>query len=342
MIPRSAEARGRRRVVRAPNHLGDLVMALPALAAHGADVMVRRWLVPVASMAGLSGEVIPLDGGFSGWRRATAELRRGGYREGVLLTPSFSAAWLFRWGGVSHLRGTDTDGRGWMLRSRIPRTDLRGHHRVNQYRLLLGQETGVAPTYPRLRPDPEVRSAWADRLGGAGNGPLVGLFPGSNATSRRWPVERFGELAARLSERGARVVALGGNGERALTGAVVARAPAALDLGGGTDLGGLAAVLSLCDLVVTNDTGPMHLAAALGVPTVTLWGPSEPGEVSPPGEEHAQVTGPGLPCKPCYKNACPRSGAGTLLPQAHEECMRLLEVESVVTAVERQLRGGSQ
>ena len=332
-----ADASGRRRVVRAPNHLGDVVMALPALAAEGADVMVRSWLVPILEMAELPGRILPLPPGLGGWMDAVAALRRGRYDDGLLLTPSFSAAWLFRWGGVARLRGTDTDGRRWMLRERLPRESLRGLHRINQYRLLLGQDTDVTPAFRTLRPSAENRNAWSERLGVAEG--LVGLFPGSNAAARRWPVQGFAELARTLLGRGKRVVVLGGAGERELTGAVAAGAPGAVDLGGETDLPGLAAILSLCDLVVTNDTGPMHLAGAVGAPTVTLWGSSDPREVGPPGPKHLRVTGASLPCKPCFKNACPRSGAGTLLPQAEVECMRLIEVDQVVRAVETLMSG---
>ncbi|HKJ03433.1 MAG TPA: glycosyltransferase family 9 protein [Longimicrobiales bacterium] len=335
-----ADPAGCRRIVRAPNHLGDVIMALPALAAHGADIMVRRWLAPLLEMADLPGRVLPLDAGLGGWRAAVGALRRGGYEDGVLLTPSFSAAWLFRWGGVSRLRGTDTDGRGWMLRQRLPREVLRGHHRINQYRLLLGQDPGAEPAFRPIRPRPEVLDRWSGRLPARGKEGLVGLFPGSNATARRWPVERFAAVARTFLDRGVGVAILGGAGERALTAAVAAGARGAVDLGGETDLWGLAAILSLCDLVVTNDTGPMHLAGAVGVPTVTLWGPSDPGEVGPPGPRHVRVTGATLPCKPCFKNACPRSGAGTVLPQAHEECMRLIEVDQVVSAVEAWMPGG--
>ncbi|HSG07052.1 MAG TPA: glycosyltransferase family 9 protein [Longimicrobiales bacterium] len=332
MSPAPADAAGRRRVVRAPNHLGDVVMALPALAAAGADVMVRGWLAPILEMAELPGRILRLEPGFAGWRRAVGALREGGYRDGLLLTPSFSAAWLFRWGGVSSLRGTATDGRAWMLSQRLPRQALRGHHRINQYRLLLGQDPAVEPAFRRLHPARRVQEAWSNRIG-AGRG-LVGLFPGSNASARRWPVEQFSRVASVLLERRMGVVVLGGRGERHLTAAVAGGAPGALDLGGETDLVGLAAILSLCRVVVTNDTGPMHLAGALGVPTVTLWGPSDPKEVGPPGPRHARVTGRALPCKPCFKNSCPRSGAGTLLSQAHEECMRLIEVDQVLAVVE--------
>lgn len=324
-------------VVRAPNHLGDVVMALPALAAGGADVVVVRWLAPLLEMAGLGVGIIPLDRGMSGWTRAVGVLRRGGYRRGVLLTPAFSAAWLFRWGGVARLRGTRTDARGWLLADTVEREALRGVHRINQYRLLMRQPAD-GPVMPLpLRPPEGVTASWRERL--RGDGPLVGLFPGSNAPARRWPAERFGSVARRLTTDGARVAVLGGGAERDVTGAVVSAAPGAIDLGGETDLPGLAAVLSLCDAVVTNDTGPMHLAGALGTPTVSVWGPSDPGEVRPVGAASVEVHGSPLPCRPCYRNECPRVGKGTVLPQAHEECMRLIEVDQVVGAARSILAG---
>lgn len=332
-----ADAQGRRRVVRAPNHLGDVVMALPALAEDGSDVMVRAWLAPLVGMARLPGAVLPLEGGWGGWRRAVAALRNGRYGTGVLLTPSFSAAWLFRWGGVNRLRGTATDGRSWMLGERIRREALVGHHRVNQYRLLLGQDVTRAPEYPSLAPPEEAMEVWRARL--EGDGPLVGMFPGSNASSRRWPVARFAEVARALVGRGRRVVVMGSAGERALTARVAAAAPGVVDAGGSTDVQGLAALLAVCDLVVTNDTGPMHLAAAVGAPTLTLWGPSDPAEVAPQGPGHARVGGPALPCRPCFKNQCPRKGHGTFLTDGHEECMRLIETEQVLSAVSALLEG---
>lgn len=306
-------------------------MALPAMAGDGSDVVVVRWLAPLLEMAGLAGRVLPFDRGFRGWRSAVAMLRREGYREGILLTPSFSAAWLFRWGGVARLRGTATDARTWLLSDSLPREALMGRHRINQYKLLMDQNPDTEAAVHRLAPPAEAVARWAERLGGE-DAPVVGLFPGSNAPARRWPADRFSEVARTVMERGARVVVLGGRGERELTARVAAGAPGAVDAGGATDLAGLAAVLSLCALVVTNDTGPMHLAGAVGTPTVTLWGPSDPAEVCPVGARDIQVTGADLPCKPCFKNDCPRSGPGTILADAHDECMELLETRQVLDA----------
>ncbi len=335
-----AAADTRRHVVRAPNHLGDVVMALPALRAAQVDVVVRGWLAPLLEMAALGVQVIPLDRGWVGWGAAVRRLRREGYERGTLLTPSFSAAWLFRWGGVGRLRGTATDGRSWLLTERVGRGVLGGLHRVNQYRLLLDQELDPEPSLPHLTPPEAVVASWRARVGASG-APLVGLFPGSNARARRWPTDRFGAVGRALVRHGARVVVIGGPVERPLTAAVAAAVPGAVDAGGATDLVGLAALLSMCDLLVTNDSGPMHVAGAVGTPTVTLWGPSDPAEVGPPGPRHVRVDGGPLPCRPCFKNTCPRSGPGTRIAEAHEECMRLITIERVSEAATRCLEGMS-
>jgi heptosyltransferase-2 len=331
-----------RRVIRAPNHLGDVVAALPAIRADGADVLIVRGLAPLLEMAGVGGEVLSFDRGPRGFLRAAGELRRRRYEEGVLLTPSFSAAWLLRWGGVRRLRGTATDGRSFLLNERVSTEALRPHHRIDAYRLVLGAEPAEIVGAPRAHrlAAPEERVARWRALLPQGPGALVGFFPGANAPARRWPADRFSELARRIAEAGARLVVMGGPGEAALTARVAAAVPGVLDTGGRTDLVDLAALLSLCDLVVTNDTGPMHLAGAVGTPTVSLWGASDPDDVRQVGAPDVRVTGPPLPCKPCYRNHCVRRGAGTLLPDAHEECMRLIDVDSVVRAVEASLGQG--
>ena len=335
------EGAGRDRIIRAPNHLGDAVLALPALVADGSDVMILRPLVPLLEMAGVPGAVLPLERGPAGFTRAVRELRGRGYRSGALLSAAFSAAWLFRCGGVRHLRGTRTDGRGWLLRERIEPEELRGRHRSDAFRLLLDLEQARAPTSHPITPTEEAVERWSDRLSGMWDPPLVALFPGANARARRWPVERFAEVAFVLSGRGYTVVALGGAPERELTAHVAAAAPGIHDLGGATDLVDLTAILSLCSLVVTNDTGPMHLAGAVGTPTVSLWGSSDPAEVRQAGSVDTPVSGVDLPCRPCRRNHCHRRGRGTLLADAHVECMRLIDVQDVVRAAEATMARGS-
>jgi len=328
------------RILRAPNHLGDLVAALPALLEANVDVMVRAELAPLLSLTELEGQVLPLVRDWSGWWDARARLRAGAYRSAALMTPAFSAAWLFRAAGIRHLRGSATDGRSWMLTERIPSTALRGPHRIEQYRLLAGVDT-ANPTVPAELSLPDERvERWRSELRSV-EAPLVGFFPGANAPARRWPADRFAEVVAWAESRGLRCVVLGSGAESIVVKEIVRDTSSAIDLSGKTDLVDLATVLACCDVLVTNDTGPMHLAGIVHTPTVSLWGPSDPGEVRPTGSIDHPVEGPSLPCRPCYRNQCPRTGRGTRLEHAHEECMRIIETQSVIQALDRALGGGA-
>ena len=130
-------------VVRAPNHLGDLVMALPALEAAGpADILVAAAIAPLLAMARVDGRVIPLVRGTRGVSRAVRALRHGHYTRGILLTPSFSSALLFRLGGIPHRRGTPTDSRAPLLTDLVTPSTLTGLHRAEQYYILI---TGHRP-----------------------------------------------------------------------------------------------------------------------------------------------------------------------------------------------------
>lgn len=330
-----------RRVVRVPNHLGDLVMAMPALrAAPGGDLVAVRWLVPLLELAregdleaGASPawqRVVLLDGGAAGLLRAAGALRRERYAAGVLLTPSLSSALLFSLGRVRHLRGTATDARSWLLHQALAPERFQGVHRSAMYWELM---TGSSPEHlpvPQIRVPARQRNRWAE-LAGQCDGPRVGIFPGSNASSRRWDAARFASVARGLADEGAEVVVFGGPGERVLTSEVAGHW--ARDLGGRTDLGLLAAGLASCDLVLSNDSGPLHLAAAVGANTVSLWGAGDPSSTGVHGVQHQMLRRADLPCVPCVKNQCPRSGAGYHLADAERECLRLIaapEVEAVV------------
>jgi ADP-heptose:LPS heptosyltransferase len=137
--------------------------------------------------------------------------------------------------------------------------------------------------------------------------PLVVLHPGSSSRARRWPVERFAALGDLLAERlGAAIAVTGGTGERPLVREVVTamKAPA-LDLAGRTTLGGLAAVLSHAMLVVANDTGPSHLAEAVGTRTVTIHGPADITRWAPLDRTRFPIVRVPVACSPCEYVDCP-------------------------------------
>jgi heptosyltransferase-2 len=298
-------------IVRAPNHLGDVVLALPALRAAGADVLVRAGLAPLLHLARLIGRIIPFEGTID----AALALRAARYEKGVLLPPSFSSALIFALGGVAARRGTDTDGRRLLLTDPVPVASFAGLHRATQYMRLVGEAVAEgAAVLPRLdipRPSHEGR--------------VVGVFPGGNARSRRWEPARFAELVRRLAKRGNRVIVFGGPTERQLTARVAG--DAAVDLGGKTDLAQLAAGIASCDLLVTNDTGPLHLAAAVGTPTVSLWGAGDPVVTGPLGAGHRLLRHPELDCVPCTKNDCP-------LAIDRYRCLTVITVDDVEAVIQ--------
>lgn len=334
-------------IIRTPNHLGDLVMALPALAAApAAHLVTPRWLAPLVALLTRTGRLIPFDRGTRGMLAAAREIRRLQPHSGVLLPPSLSSALMFRLGGVDALRGTATDGRRLLLADAVPATRVRNRHRADLYHELV---TGVAglddgqPGYlvPRLPVTADLLDQWHATLREHGHAPLVdagtvvGIFPGSNARSRRWDADRFAGLARRLQADGVSVIVFGAASEAGLTAAVAG--PHAADMGGRTPLPVLAAALSACHILVTNDSGPMHLAAAVGTRTLVVSGPADTRETAPRGAGHVYLQRLDLPCVPCVRNECPRRGAGFILPEAERECLRLIEVPEVLSTVHRML-----
>ena len=148
----------------------------------------------------------------------------------------------------------------------------------------------------------EVESLW--QLNGA---PTVALLPGARWENKRWPAEHFRELVVQLCarHRGLRFTILGGRADGSLAQTITAAAPeACLDLTGRTSLPQTIEVLRKCSVVVTNDTGPMHVAAALRKPVVGIFGPTNPERTGPYGQIKHSLQRHDLPCVPCMKPVC--------------------------------------
>jgi heptosyltransferase-2 len=160
------------------------------------------------------------------------------------------------------------------------------------------------------------------RFGIAGRRPLVGMAPGAAyGPAKRWFPERFAAVADRLAERFACPVLLFGSaGDRASTEAVQSAAKTALvDIAGRTSLGDAIALIACCDLFITNDSGLMHVAGALGVPTVAVFGSTDPKTTYPLGERTVLVRRP-VDCSPCLRQECPTDF----------RCMDLVTVDEVL------------
>ena len=161
--------------------------------------------------------------------------------------------------------------------------------------------------------------------------PLVGLAPGAMWGTKRWPTERFAALARQVMAQGSQVVLTGSGEEAALCQAVLAAAPGAINLGGGLDLETLGGVIALCSAFVANDSGPMHMARALGVPTLTFFGSTDPGQFDFSG--HALMYA-ALECSPCSFHGLAQC------PRGHLRCLRSLEVEDAWSALKNLLSQG--
>ncbi len=306
-------------VIRAPNWIGDAVLSLPAVAAL-ADRFADRTVLVLAR-----GTVAPLFVGLpridsvlrvaDGGADRLASVRRAleGERPelGIVLPHSFGTAVELAAAGTRTLWGYGGPLRKLVLDVALPPRWLAGRHRWEAYALLAAAVTGrpVVERYPLARGPGDVAAADAlfSESGlrpGGGEGPLVGIVPGAHADSRRWPVGRFAELASRLGRGGARVVLFGSAAERGLVARVAAAAdPAPADWSGRTPLPVLAECFRRLDFLVTNDTGPMHLAAAVGTPLLDLCGAANEVVTGPRGSSSEVVIHP-IHCRPCVKNSC--------------------------------------
>jgi heptosyltransferase-2 len=297
-------------VVRAPNWIGDVVLSLSAVRdlrrnfpSARLEVLARPWVAPLYAAVAEVDAVRT-----SASTPSDAALVRGAFDAAFLLPNSFASAWSMWRGGVPHRFGYATDGRGMLLtrKGAVPR-EVRGRSQVYYYRAMLAAVgLHVTATPDASLTCPPEWAARADALLGE-PGPWIGLNPGAfYGTAKRWLPDRYAAVADTLARRaGARVAVVGGAAERGLGESIAAamRAPARV-LCGETTLEEMTGVLSRMSVVVTNDSGPMHVAAALGVPVVAVFGPTDERETGPVGEGHRIVREP-VYCSPCKLRECP-------------------------------------
>ena len=338
-----AEERSLRVIVRAPNWLGDLIMALPALGAIRAHF--RNSVVTVTAPAAFTpllrvspgvGECMPLTGSYSTDMRAMAA---GRFDTGILLPNSFRSAWMFRQARIPERWGYRSDFRGWLLTRAVSRPSRRdGVLHLSTYYARLVERLGMAPPAGGVRakvtPAMQAKARAVLEQGGVDpHGLLVGFAPGAAyGHAKRWPPERFAELIrAAGRERGASAVLVGSAADRHAAAEIesrLAERPAGLGTGaippvrvanlvGQTDLPAFMGVMSFCRAFVSNDSGAMHVAAVLGVPVVGLFGPTDERATAPLGPHHA-LSHP-VWCRPCHIRECP----------IDHRCMKRITVDRV-------------
>jgi len=331
-----------RLVIRPPNWLGDALLALPtmsALRAHFPRAHLAVAAVPVVAAlfreeTDVRPDAIIEIAGRS--RDDVAALRAGHYELGVLFPNSFRSAWMLRQAGVPARWGYGTSARGWLLTKRSARTRTRGvQHQADYYRALVrGLGVPCGDELPRVAVSVRSVGRAVDLLMQTGVDPdaiVIGFAPGAAyGQAKQWPPDRVAAVAARLvREHGATCVLVGaahdGRAARAIESWLRVNAPDAagrvIDLIGRTSLAALAGVVARCDVFVSNDSGAMHLAAALGRPVVAIFGPTDERATRPLGAH--DLISEAVFCRPCLLRDCP----------IDHRCMKRITVDRIVAAV---------
>ena len=316
--------------------IADVVAAAPQAEI---DLIVGSWNADVARavpgihrVETLDAAWLSRDGSGHGLRSLLARARRWrarGYDLAINFEPDIRSHVLMAAIGAARTAGFSSGGGGPLLDVSLAYD--RAEHTSDNTRRLAAAALDVPPRTGPARLDlPPAAVEGASAILARASRPLVGVHASGGREIKQWPPEGFGEVAARLArERGATVVLTGSAADRPLV-EIVRRAAAShpvIDLAGSLDLLTLGAVLQQLDVYITGDTGPMHLAAALGTPVVAVFGPSEPVRYAPRDERH-RIVRIDLPCSPCNRIRLPPARCVGHTP----DCLAGIEVETVYRA----------
>jgi heptosyltransferase-2 len=329
-------------IVRMPNWLGDLVMATPILT----DLRHHWPEAKITAMCqGILGTVIQedphIDTVFNfkrskGWLKNQARkdllnsLKQEHYDLGILLTNSLSSALWFWCGNVHNRIGYATHWRKWLLNYAIDFPAQRDHqHLVITYKMLLEPlGISVSQTPPCLYINPQEQQAAREKLAQHGveaSDLLIGINPGAAYGSAKcWLPERFKQLSQRLLDYpNLKIIFFGDKAGAPLVETICANLPSrVLNLAGKTSLRELIALIQTCHLFLTNDSGPMHVASALGIPLIALFGSTSDTTTGP--YQGGRVIHKRVPCSPCYRRECP----------IDFRCMTRIEVQDVYQEIQ--------
>jgi heptosyltransferase-2 len=313
------------------NWVGDNVLALPAYKAlqhrfrseGGIAIAAPTNVAPLLEATGVFKEVIA-------WPRSTrkriAMLRERDFRRAIIFPNSFRAALIAFAAGVDERWGYPTDVRGLFLTHPVAPPATRGHQ-LDDYTPLLAALNAprVVDDIPTIKLSPSVREHGRRRLLEIGlhlDRPVIGIHAGGlYGRAKHWGDERYVDAIRRLRGEGFDVVLLTSPGERAQAERIATTCNGVPMVGHDGDVLELAAAMSHCAAVLTNDSGPLHVAAALAVPSVSIFGPTDPERTTIPGA--TRVIRQRLSCQPCYQREC---------PLGHHRCMADVSVDEVVDA----------
>jgi heptosyltransferase II len=316
-------------LVRGTNWVGDAVMCVPALqalreqfpAAH-IGILARPWVAALYSREKFCDELIPYDAP-RGWQGVRAkwdlarDLKMRKFDCAVLLQNAFEAAAVARAALIPVRIGYDRDARGWLLTDpiRVPASgEIPRHQRF--YYLELFKRAGLIENYSldlpiRLSGAADAAADGRKRLANLQvRGPVIGVSPGAAyGGAKRWLPERFAEAAVSVARKiGATVAIFGSGSERDICDTVLhhvtSAGQACINFAGATSLAEFIELAAACEVYLTNDSGPMHIASALGVPTTVVFGATDEESTGPTGSRSRVVREP-VECSRCLLRECP-------------------------------------
>lgn len=334
----------KRILIRGVNWIGDAVLTIPAISAVRHEfpdahisLLVKPWVADIFRENRDIDEIIlykkehdSLIGKF----RLAKELRQKGFDKAILLQNAFDAALITWLAKIPERIGYARDARGFLLTKAIPvEKESLKKHQINYYLNLLNKAGIDAPfTHPYIYLTDEERR-WARSLINSSplqiqNSPIVGVNPGAAyGSAKRWMPESFAEVIKRIiDELNGRVIIFGGPSEAEIAHEIASLCPGhakdIMIMAGKTNIRQLASLISECDAFITNDSGPMHMASALLVPTVAIFGSTDSTATGPFGEGH-KIISSNLPCAPCLEREC---------PEGHLKCMTGITGDEVFSA----------
>jgi heptosyltransferase-2 len=328
-------------LIRGTNWIGDAIMTLPAVASIRATyprahiaMLVKPWVADIYKLFSDIDEIIIYENKFdnpAGVFRLAQKLKGGKFDLAILLQNAIEAAIIALAAGIPLRAGYDSDARGLLLTHRVRRTEeIKKVHQTDYYLEMVkvlgcvsvGHEMHLETKINIL----EARNVLRKFIPEETKKTIIGIAPGATyGPAKKWFPDRFAATADKLSEKfSAQVIIMGGKADGETAQEIQKLASANLiNLAGKTNLLEAIYLISQCSLFISNDSGLMHIAGALNIPTVAIFGSTNPTTTSPMGSKSVIVRRE-VPCSPCLKKTCPTDF----------RCMRMISVEDVLPVAE--------
>lgn len=333
-------------IVRSPNWIGDAVLATPFIKALRAKfpyayiaVLSKPWVYDIWKANTYIDEIIEYKNTSSaGFLKIVKEIKNKKFDTSIILPKSFSSALMMFLAGVNERVGFATEGRGFLLNKKAAfANEKRLNHMLEEF-IDIGREIGLEfkdkEPYISIDKDDEIHGELILLSNGVSSrDKIVGVCPAAAyGPAKRWFLERFIEASRKIIKKHhVKILLFGSKAEADLIKKIKDNIEKdAIALAGQVSLGEMCAILKKCRFVLTNDTGPMHVAAALKIPTISIFGSSSPAWTSPIGKKHIVIYKK-VKCSPCFEKTCKNK-------QHPYKCFDLIKTEEVLYSVDKILK----